>query len=460
MADPADPLRGMGLTLADRALEILLNSPQKLDRARSRFSRPPPSYISYPSGTTTQLQSPDRPDEEERWLSERRFQLTRQYRASFPYSQFEAQVEEEGRQINKGEDSDGCHAPIRMGHTTHARECVKKRWIEQGIWDEKWEQGGEIWRWKHEEPLESKPELHTELKTTNANPFSPSHLMKTSELETDEGPGNEEIQLIEKVWATKEREREASRPFHQFVYQLSKERERIQQELRRDGNPTADPFDINTTAYERVKDTWTKSGIWDNKWGFVPGMSWKHEQPLEEWIEQEMSKVTYPHQRSPERDGPVNFSETDLRQYRSVSPSPAKPNQEVSSVTNPAQQELPMAINAPKPPNAFHSSSSRCTAQPLPREKRRPGRPSRGSEKARPDLPPHDSPVPLRRSKRLQEAKPVTGPDTVAGSRGPANCRGRAKHGGTKADISAKAVPARDSRASKRLNLKQKRAHK
>ena len=39
--------------------------------------------------------------------------------------------------------------------------------------------------------------------------------------------------------------------------------------------------DINTTAYENVKNTWTKRGIWNKRWGILPGMSWKHEEPLE-----------------------------------------------------------------------------------------------------------------------------------------------------------------------------------
>jgi hypothetical protein len=39
---------------------------------------------------------------------------------------------------------------------------------------------------------------------------------------------------------------------------------------------------INTRAYENVKNTWTKRGIWNGRWGILPRMSWKHEEPLEE----------------------------------------------------------------------------------------------------------------------------------------------------------------------------------
>ena len=48
------------------------------------------------------------------------------------------------------------------------------------------------------------------------------------------------------------------------------------------------PPNMNIMAYEMVKDKWTKKGIWNKKWGVLPGMSWKHEKPLEEMIREEM----------------------------------------------------------------------------------------------------------------------------------------------------------------------------
>ena len=48
------------------------------------------------------------------------------------------------------------------------------------------------------------------------------------------------------------------------------------------------PPDINTTAYKRVKSAWTKRRIWNTKWGVLPGMSWKHEQPFEETLREEL----------------------------------------------------------------------------------------------------------------------------------------------------------------------------
>jgi hypothetical protein len=85
------------------------------------------------------------------------------------------------------------------------------------------------------------------------------------------------------------------------MYQVSKEREWIQEETNDAGRrwgwgepPKIEeasvqiPPHINSTAYERVKSTWTGRGIWDERWGILPGMSWKHEQPIEERLREEL----------------------------------------------------------------------------------------------------------------------------------------------------------------------------
>ena len=82
--------------------------------------------------------------------------------------------------------------------------------------------------------------------------------------------------------AAREREREASRPFYQFINQVSKERDRIQDLSRVGELSAAASADINTKAYENVRNTWMKRGIWNKNWGLLPGMSWKHDERLEE----------------------------------------------------------------------------------------------------------------------------------------------------------------------------------
>lgn len=43
-----------------------------------------------------------------------------------------------------------------------------------------------------------------------------------------------------------------------------------------------------------MKKAWSDSGIWNNKWGIIPGISWKHEQPLEEMLGEDMSDDPVP----------------------------------------------------------------------------------------------------------------------------------------------------------------------
>ncbi|KAM5356571.1 hypothetical protein ACJ41O_003217 [Fusarium nematophilum] len=208
-----------------------------------------------------------------------------------------------------------------------SEENVKARWVEQGIWNEKWK-GSTVWRWKHEELFEPESESETDSAAESEAPLfgAPSQRVQAKPRRRKNA---EELRRIAERRPVREREREASRPFYQFVYQVSKERERIEDELNPPGAPGLDfsdlnvtlygsehyqaalkawsggtrtrneranveraaiptPLDINSTAYERVKEAWVKGGIWNRKWGVLPGMSWKHEQPLEEMLREEL----------------------------------------------------------------------------------------------------------------------------------------------------------------------------
>lgn len=195
-----------------------------------------------------------------------------------------------------------------------AQDIVKNRWIEQGIWDTAWEKEGPGNHWKHEMPIvcESKSNLEPESQRV-----------------------------------TRQRDRDASRPFQQFMYQLFEERERARKDLIAEGligdvkpivkayeNVKArwikegawkldqwgevppesefiyesfidhlnnerreldkmmaelayDSHDINTTAYETVKRRWDVRGIWDHRWGILPGSTWMHEvlNSDQQWLE-------------------------------------------------------------------------------------------------------------------------------------------------------------------------------
>jgi hypothetical protein len=290
MAGFTDTLRGDGLVRAQRALAGLQGDPLRLDRARQRFSHSPPPYTSNPSGTTTRSASPIPPSEERR--RQRRDQLGWERMASEPYHQFEHQINDEKKRIMEADLDRTRRIPVGSDAYTIAYENVKKRWVEQGIWNSKWNQFASG-RWKHEEPLEIESESETDSEAGPSPPlfsFIPKPQPKPRRPKSDD-----EKRRIAERRVVREREREASRPYHQFVYQISTERERIQEESRsREG---ADTVDINTRAYENVKNTWTKRGIWNKRWGILPGMSWKHEEPLED----------------EGADGPIPVSETATR---------------------------------------------------------------------------------------------------------------------------------------------------
>jgi len=161
-----------------------------------------------------------------------------------------------------------------------------------------------------------------------------------------------------------ERDREASRPYHQFLAQVSLERDRILAELNRPkpppkhplliawwGDPRdieaevaqwerdmarheADerrvplPIDANAIAYERVKAAWTEWHVWNPKWGVLPGMSWHHEVPFDEYLRAELGDEPADDYESPRdiaaREGLADFV-ARLRNFHSMSPCQSPP---------------------------------------------------------------------------------------------------------------------------------------
>lgn len=306
---------GHGIFTASRMLAALVENPQDLDQARQRFCRPPPTYISHDS---TEPLSPNPPDEETQLAqrrSQRKWQLIQEHRASFPSNQLAAEIgEEEDWQREQSENRGRAWPPVGTSSYRAAEATVKARWAEQDIWDDNWKKV-QVWRWKHEEM----PAKH------EADVCPPP---KCTEAESGRLNSAADMPSVEEQRAIRERKCAASRPFHQFIYQVSTERSRIEDEMRYppsvqdltdlnlhrfglNGNPvlfqpwpaaspppiteakgeeapTSIPRDINSRAYERVRAAWTKRGVWNEQWGVLPGMAWKHEQPLTEMLREEM----------------------------------------------------------------------------------------------------------------------------------------------------------------------------
>lgn len=220
----------------------------------------------------------------------RQFKVLAEWRASLPYNQFDDQIEEELERILK-EDQDGtCSLPAGTNMNNLARENVKRRWVEQGIWNPKWNDYTAVGVWKHEDPLEieSKSDTDTEAEPQRSGFTLFSKQPFTFPKEPKPKSDEEKRQIAERR-ALREREREASRPFNQFLWQVSKECEQLQAKSSSGGDTSIAGADIGTKAYQNVKDTWVKRGIWNTKWGILPGGSWKHEEELDRTVEPTMT---------------------------------------------------------------------------------------------------------------------------------------------------------------------------
>ncbi|KAI1127059.1 hypothetical protein F5Y10DRAFT_201203 [Nemania abortiva] len=403
-----DTLRGSGLFQAHDALAALLDNPERLDRARSRFDNSPPVYRSQPSGTTTEPWSPDRRSDEQRRLEERENQLRLDRLASSPDEQYRRQKKEELDRLEE-EASDLTRRQLLYGRGPVnfwilAEENVKKRWVEQGIWNEKWKPFHE-WRWKHEEPLSLQIQEEAQDEAAARPIFRKRAEPRMRQLTSDEQ-------------ARAVREREASRPFHQFVFQVSKKREQIQGRSTVDqgqgqGQPASSDFahDINTRAYEEVKNIWIKRGIWNAKWGILPGMSWKHEQPLQEMLREELGDDYQPVPVLERR------KEDDLGAGEAPSalpPNPfkpsAEPEQQTPAVPDTSQNGLPTAASPTEIHNNDNNVNNHASPAPSPPRPptvtRGPGR-KRKQQRHAEQSSQGDAQAPVlpRRSKRLREVE-------------------------------------------------------
>ncbi|KAL8903845.1 MAG: hypothetical protein Q9171_007256 [Xanthocarpia ochracea] len=239
---------GGGLTTVHLALAALLEHPERLDLERRSFSSAQFSYLIYPPSRGSTLSADRTLSAESDPQAAAETQAEHDHEASKPFWQMADQQQDEIRAL-----------PPELAHHEWAFNIVKSRWQEQGIWNDRWPSKGP-WitdLWKHQEPLH---------RSTNSTSPPPKRRKRNP--------------LTVNQRAQAKCDPEASRPIHQFLWQLHKERDRIINE-HTDGTSTgAFSLDINDTAYESIKSTWVRRGIWDIKWGILPGMSWKHEWPL------------------------------------------------------------------------------------------------------------------------------------------------------------------------------------
>lgn len=158
----ADCIRGNSVSVVKAALAVLVDDPEQLDRTRKRFMVSPPSDA-LQSHNSTRSESPDAPNKEQQRRDKRQLQLQIGRTASLPDKQLSYQVFEEKKRIIEAVEHQKLHVPVSTSHYKLTKEAVRKRWVKQGIWNDKWNDMAQG-RWKHEEPsdLSIEPEARAE----------------------------------------------------------------------------------------------------------------------------------------------------------------------------------------------------------------------------------------------------------------------------------------------------------
>lgn len=119
------------------------------DLSGRRFSRSPPRVSSVPTTVYEETEAPS-PNEK---LQDKE---TRKQMESHANHQFVIQIRDELGRLRAARDKGLLERPIVFNsHLEDAAEAnVKYRWIQQGIWDERWEgQPGKIWKHEWQDPL-------------------------------------------------------------------------------------------------------------------------------------------------------------------------------------------------------------------------------------------------------------------------------------------------------------------
>lgn len=214
-----------------------------------------------------------------------RYQYILDRTRSLPKNQFLDLVQEEMQRIWQAEDPRSATHPKLPRYMmtdrlrTDAALAVKEQWVKQGIWKPSFE--GLIQKrylnvgvWKHQELMY---------------------------LVDDHGT---DLEKCPNTYRRLCRHRDASRPCHQFRYQVDKVRDRFLDEWRQSvvgkeqekedatlvASAVLPPAQIDTQAYHEVKKAWTRRRIWDRQWEVLPGQHWRHERPLEELLTPQEAK--------------------------------------------------------------------------------------------------------------------------------------------------------------------------
>lgn len=270
----------------------------------------PPTVSSYPSrgSSFSDLPYTFRSDDDSHSLSSdegppreahdmRAAKIWEGYYASYPARQFALQLRNLLAQRSGTSPFISCE--VTPEPTRSEIECIRNRWIDQGIWRPEWKQMPDPdSQWLHEDKQPYSIFVY------NNAPESGQQTKKETPAKRAK-----RVQAMQKA--------DASRPFYQFMNQVSTQREYMQHHFESgDKQPEYMPerfkleaslaekhsvhkeedddieeeiyhvgpggkSTLNSMAYEIVRLRWKWWGIWDPTWIHMPGMTWQHEMPIE-----------------------------------------------------------------------------------------------------------------------------------------------------------------------------------
>ncbi|KAK5996097.1 hypothetical protein PT974_04524 [Cladobotryum mycophilum] len=319
-----------------------------LARPRDQFADPPPPY---------QRQAPPQPEspplpfaELLARYKEERFQLEMKWRSSMPCSQFMYQYRE-------------AYESLSRGGTYHERaeQSVRMSWEEQGIWREEWNNAKPGSKWKHEEPLEIEGESGSEWDSDIETHISPSRSSSRGSRKKTSRRQPERYWKFQRQ-ADWKQELNPGPPvldsprfnpiFNARDARAQSERRQLRENWRQ--TPLAPiPHDISGLAYERLKSAWVKRGIWDDRWGVLPGKCWQHEQPLEEFLDEKLGRPPSLVQEEP----PSPRRREAQRRLQNTESS-------VVNQPSPFSQEAPRTYLFGRPPTSNEQTANSQTPRP------------------------------------------------------------------------------------------------
>jgi hypothetical protein len=140
-----------------------------------------------------------------------------------------------------------------------------QRWVDNITWDENWRAE----EWRISEPVSLPQPGQSGLRLQ----LNPRQQVPAQSQARQLGESQQQVELRPLLW---ERGMYASRPRQQFLYQTWREHLRLQEI-----NPECTYEMLDLEAIANVKNIWRIRGIWNPRWGDVPGLHWAHEGPFD-----------------------------------------------------------------------------------------------------------------------------------------------------------------------------------